>query len=183
MSLKKYFNKDVLYRLALLETANAHQFFFAPVGIDECKNLEEKLFFVREGSLLLEKLEIEPKIAILSGGREEDRERDENIAKSIDEANEVVNEAENLGIFNVKNYNILIEEAIQDKSNLIIGPEGIAGNLIYRTLIHLGAGKSHGAVYLGLDNPVIDTSRVGPDIEYFSAIVLASALNFLMTKD
>ncbi len=177
--LKKRFVKDVLYRLALLETFEKHQFFFAPVGIDECKNAREKLTFVQEGARLLKKLNIDPKIAILSGGREEDKGRGKDITSSIEEANEVVELAKRNEIHAIKNYNILIEDAIKDKANLIIGPEGIAGNLIYRTLIHLGAGKSHGAIYLGLDKPVIDTSRVGPEFEYYSAIAFAGALKAL----
>ncbi|MFX0135259.1 MAG: methanogenesis marker protein Mmp4/MtxX [Candidatus Hodarchaeota archaeon] len=182
-NLKKSFEKDVFYRLALLETAEtSHQFLFSPVGIDECKNSDEKLFFVKEGSLLLKKLEIQPKIAVLSGGREEDKKRGSRIAKTIDEAIKVVERASDLGITNIKNYNILIENAIKEKANLIIAPEGIAGNLIYRTLVHLGAGKSHGAVYLGLNRPVIDTSRVGPEFEYFSAIAFASTISFLQKK-
>ncbi len=183
VNLKKSFKKDVFYRLALLETAKtSHQFLFSPVGIDECKNADEKLFFVKEGSLLLKKLKIQPKIAVLSGGREEDKKRGSRIAKTIDEANQVVERANDLGISNVKNYNILIEDAIEEKANLIIAPEGIAGNLIYRTLVHLGAGKSHGAVYLSLNRPVIDTSRVGPEFEYFSAIAFASTISFFQKK-
>ncbi|MFX1297593.1 MAG: methanogenesis marker protein Mmp4/MtxX [Promethearchaeota archaeon] len=182
-NLKNIFKKDIFYRLALLETAVLkHTFLFCPVGIDECKNVDEKLYFIKEGSSLLKKLEIEPKIAVLSGGREEDKKRGTRIANTIDEAIEVVERAGKLGIHNIKNYNILIEDAIKDKANLIIGPEGISGNLIYRTLVHLGAGKSHGAVYLGLDRPVIDTSRVGPEFEYFSAIAFASAMHFLQIK-
>ncbi|MFX1449402.1 MAG: methanogenesis marker protein Mmp4/MtxX [Promethearchaeota archaeon] len=182
-NLKNIFEKDVFYRLALLETAVLkHTFLFCPVGIDECKNVDEKIYFIKEGSSLLKKLEIEPKIAVLSGGREEDIKRGSRIANTIDEANKVVERASKLGIHNIKNYNILIEDAIKDKANLIIGPEGISGNLIYRTLVHLGAGKSHGAVYLGLDKPVIDTSRVGPEFEYFSAIAFASTMHFLQIK-
>ncbi|MHA1300325.1 MAG: phosphate acyltransferase [Candidatus Helarchaeota archaeon] len=179
VAIKNNFKVGVLYRLALLETAYNHQFFFAPVGIDECKNTEQKLFFVTEGFRLIEKLKINPKVAILSGGREEDKKRGENIARLIDEANEVVELAKKNGIENIKNYNILIEDAIKAGSNLIIGPEGMAGNLIYRTLVHLGKGKSHGAIYLGLSKPVIDTSRVGPEFEYYTAIAIASALKVL----
>ncbi|MHA1378860.1 MAG: methanogenesis marker protein Mmp4/MtxX [Candidatus Helarchaeota archaeon] len=179
IALKKIFQVDVLHRLALLETAESYQFFFAPVGIDECKNVEEKLFFVEKGVQFMKKLKIKPIIAILSGGREEDKLREANIAKNIDEANEVVKKAMARGIKNIKNYNILIEDAIQGKSNIIIGPEGISGNLIYRTLVHLGNGKSHGAIYLGLNKPIIDTSRVGPEFEYYSAIAFASALKNL----
>lgn len=177
--LKKQLKIDILYRLAILETADSHQFLFAPVGIDECRNVEEKLYFVIEGKKIIEKLGITSKIGILSSGREEDKNRGEHIAKLINDAIQVVKKAKTKGIENIKNYNILIEDAIKDRANLIIGPDGISGNLIYRSLVHLGRGRSHGAIYLGLKKPVIDTSRVGPEFEYFSAIAFASALKVL----
>ena len=57
----------------------------------------------------------------------------------------------------------------------IIAPDGISGNLIFRTLLHLGGGHSHGAFYLGSNfpGPVMDTSRVGSAEEYTGAVVLA----------
>ena len=72
---------------------------------------------------------------------------------------------------------ILIEKAIENKSNLIIAPDGISGNLIYRTLVHLGGGKAYGAIYMGLKHTIIDTSRVGDISEIHGALLLALALS------
>ena len=72
---------------------------------------------------------------------------------------------------------ILIENAIEKGSNLIIAPDGISGNLIYRTLVHLGGGNAYGAIYMGLDNTIIDTSRVGNISEIQGALILAVALS------
>ena len=72
---------------------------------------------------------------------------------------------------------ILIENAIANKSNLIIAPDGISGNLIYRTLVHLGGGKAYGAIYMGLEKIIIDTSRVGGLSEIQGALILALALS------
>jgi len=71
---------------------------------------------------------------------------------------------------------ILIENAISNKSNLIIAPDGISGNLIYRTLVHLGGGKAYGAIYMDIDHVIIDTSRVGNLSEIVGALLLALAL-------
>ena len=78
-------------------------------------------------------------------------------------------------------HQILIEQAIADRANVIIAPEGIAGNLIYRTLIHLGAGRSYGAVYLLFYNNhdrkiIIDCSRVAPLFEIEGSFYLALGL-------
>ena len=71
---------------------------------------------------------------------------------------------------------ILIEKAIDDKSNLIIAPNGISGNLIYRTLVHLGGGKAYGAIYMDIGHIIIDTSRVGVFSEIYGGFILALAL-------
>jgi len=78
---------------------------------------------------------------------------------------------------------VILEEILKltrqliNKSNLIIAPDGISGNLIYRTLVHLGGGKAYGAIYMGIDKTIIDTSRVGNHSEFYGALVLALALN------
>ena len=170
---KKTFNISRCYRLALLETAENQEFFFAPVGIDEATSLAEKREFIKLSTKLLNQLGLEPKIGILAGGRKDDLGRDPIVDKTIEEADKIIEQENNEKIIN---YNILIEDAIKDEANVIIAPNGMSGNLIYRTLIHLGGGKSHGAPYLNITNPIIDTSRVAPLNEYLSAVCFASAL-------
>ncbi|WXG46462.1 MAG: methanogenesis marker protein Mmp4/MtxX [Candidatus Atabeyarchaeum deiterrae] len=176
-ALKSKFRLSFLARLALLETSGSHRFFFAPIGIDEGRTVKEKVYFISEGVKLIQSLGNVPKVAVLSGGRTSDVGRDKRVDNTIKEAENVVKEAKReIGDTDIKHYEILIENAIADKANLIIAPDGISGNLIYRTLIHLGAGGSCGAPFLGLPKPVVDTSRVGPIDEYVSAIAFASAL-------
>ena len=174
--LKKEFNIESCYRLALLETSRNHQFFFAPVGIDEALNFEQKKQFILRGIELLIRIGVPPKIGILSGGRIDDLGRDPIVDNTIRDAKKLIEWAVPKVYPHAKNYNILIEDAIKNESNLILAPTGMSGNLIYRTLIHLGSGKSHGAPYLNLPKPVIDTSRVAPEFEYISAICFASGL-------
>ncbi|MBS7249367.1 MAG: methanogenesis marker protein Mmp4/MtxX [Candidatus Freyarchaeota archaeon] len=176
-NVKAQFNVKNLRRIALLESANGHQFFFAPVGIDEARTIPEKINFVQEGVSLIQKIGITPKVAILSGGRAGDIGRDPIVDQTIKEAEEAVQEIKKRNITqNIENYQILIEDAIKNQANLILAPDGISGNLIYRTLIHLGKGKSYGAPYTNIPKTIIDTSRVGPINEYLGAIILASAL-------
>ena len=168
-----------IYRLALLETSSGHQFFFGPVGVDECNNLNSKQLFIKKALTELNILNIEPKISILSGGRLGDIGRNVDIDKNIKEAQELVDffklEKPDLEI---EHTEILIEEAIENKSNLILAPNGISGNLIYRTLVHLGGGKAYGAIYMGTDYNIIDTSRVGDFSEIVGGIILALAKSY-----
>jgi len=166
-------------RLALLETSSGHQFFFGPVGVDECNNLNNKKIFIEKALTELSTLNIEPKISILSGGRLGDIGRNVDVDKNIKEAQELVDffklEKPDLEI---EHTEILIEKAIENKSNLILAPNGISGNLIYRTLVHLGGGKAYGAIYMGIDYNIIDTSRVGDFSEIFGGFILALAKSY-----
>jgi len=113
----------------------------------------------------------------LSGGRLGDRDRDSRVDESIDIADEVVKSL-SLEFSNIviRHDEILIENAILKNANLIIAPDGISGNLIYRTLVHLGAGKAYGAIYMDIEPIIIDTSRVGKPSEIYGALILALAL-------
>lgn len=169
-------------RLALLETSNNFQFFFAPVGIDEANNYKDKKILIENAIFFFQKINIKPKIAILSGGRLGDIGRDPRIDQTIQDAEKLVPiiQTQYPDVL-IKHYQITIEDAIQDQTNIIIAPEGIAGNLIYRTLVHLGNGKSYGALYLThfnqLGKIIIDTSRVAPEFEIEGAIYLALGIN------
>jgi len=160
-------------RIALLETVNHYPFFLAPVGVEEGETPPEKFLIVKGGCQLVEALGFSPKVSVLSGGRTENK--GPIIEKSRSDALQLVQMARRAGIPAI-HHEILIEDAIGD-ANIILAPDGISGNLIYRTLVHLGGGRSHGAPYLNQGGRIIvDTSRVGPVEEYVSAIALASAL-------
>lgn len=176
-NLRSYLNIQKINRLALLETVNGHQFFFGPVGIDECNNLVDKLEFLEKSLKEFELLNIKPNISILSGGRLGDIGRDDKIDKSIRDGEKIVETIKKkYPTLSIKHHEILIEDAVRNKANLILAPEGISGNLIYRTLVHLGGGKAYGAIYMGLKNAIIDTSRVGDISEIRGAFLLALAL-------
>ncbi len=174
--LKSWLSGRSIGRIALLESANGFQFLFAPVGVDEGYDISGKLFLIEEGVKLAEKLGVEAKVGILSGGRESDVGRHKNVDRSIKTAREIVETMQSRGLKEIKNYNILIEDAVDDGSNFIVAPEGITGNLIYRTLAFLGAGRGYGAFLVGTDQVYIDTSRVESKDDYIIAIKMACAL-------
>lgn len=177
-NLKIYLNSREINRLALLETYNNYQFFYGPVGIDECNNLEKKIKFLELAVRELNEINIIPKISVLSGGRISDTGRDAKVDKTIQDANKIVEIMRKRFVnITITHDEILIEKAIENKSNLIIAPDGISGNLIYRTLVHLGGGKAYGAIYMGLKHTIIDTSRVGDFSEIHGALLLALALS------
>jgi putative methanogen marker protein 4 len=177
-NLKLILNITEINRLAILETAKEDQFFYGPVGIDECNTINSKIIFLESAIKELHKIETVPNISILSGGRLDDIQRGEKVKKTIQDADKIVKlMKEKFPGLMITHDEILIENAIEKKSNLIIAPDGISGNLIYRTLVHLGGGKAYGAIYMGFDKTIIDTSRVGDYSEFYGGLILALSLN------
>lgn len=160
-----------LYRIALLETAAGIPFFLSPVGIDEGNSIEDKIVLIKRGVKHMEHLGISAKVGILSGGRFEDKGRDKTVDRTLEEAEIITENLCKMGI-DATNYSILIEDAIKE-ANFIVAPDGISGNLIFRTLVFLGNGHGYGAPVL-MEKVFIDTSRVKSDAA--KAIMLASAL-------
>ena len=136
-----------------------HEFLLTPVGIDEGNTIEEKLKIAVNCGEFLKSLNKEPKIAVLADGRKGDYGRSETISKSIDDSERLTEMIKENTDFEVKNYYILIEQALNDNCNVIIAPDGIIGNIIFRTLILVNSWPSCGAVTFGLDKIYIDTSR------------------------
>ncbi|KAF5089082.1 methanogenesis marker protein Mmp4/MtxX [Methanobacterium aggregans] len=162
-----------LSRASFLEI-KGHKFLLTPVGIDEGDCVDEKVHLIEAGAKFLEDINIKPKIAVLSGGRAQDKDRSQKIHDSIQEG-EIVT-AITRDKYPVKHYFILIEDAVAENANLILAPDGISGNLIFRSLVLVGGVKSHGAVTLGIDEIFVDTSRSQKKEGYMSALEFAAYL-------
>ncbi|KCZ71713.1 putative methanogen marker protein 4 [Candidatus Methanoperedens nitroreducens] len=170
-ALKKSLGINRLYRVALLETADGTPFFLAPVGIDEGNSIADKIELIKRGAEYIGRLGIEVRAGLLSGGRFEDIGRDERVDRTLADTELVTKMVCDKGI-NAGHYSILIEDAIKE-ANFIVAPDGISGNLIFRTLVFLGGGYGYGAPVL-MEKVFVDTSRAKDDST--RAIMLASAL-------
>jgi putative methanogen marker protein 4 len=156
-----------LERAAVLETAQGKKFLLAPVGVDEGWSVQEKIEIARKAQELATRLGVSRNIGILSGGRAGDIGRHVMVDRSLADAELVARMTGGI------HYEILIEDAIRE-CGVIIAPDGISGNLIFRTLIFLGSGHGHGAPVLNISRIFVDTSRATPD--YANAIRLAEFL-------
>lgn len=174
--LKKEFQLTSIYRSALICIDEKYCFFLAPVGIDEGIFIDERLQLIKQIDSLLKRLDVKSKTAIISGGRlPEDFGRSGLVDESLKAGEKLFNLTQEDGL-DVKHYGILIEEAFK-RSNIIIAPNGIVGNLLFRTLHLMGNCRSFGAPVLNLDKVFIDTSRSKQ--AYTDSIMLASALSSL----
>ena len=151
-----------------------YEFLLAPVGIDEGKNIGEKVELAIQAANFMQYLGKMPKIAVLAEGRKDDLGRSDRIDESLissEELTEVLidtfknldnfdNDSEDMSKnYSIKNYYILLEQAIEDGYNIILANDGIFGNIMFRTLVLLDKWPSYGAVTLGIDEIYIDTSR------------------------
>lgn len=175
--LKKQMKVEKLYRIALLQTNNGRPFFFAPVGIDEGINLKSKIEHIKKSVEHISRFDIDPSVGVLSGGRPGDLGRDRKVDRTLADAEFVTKHLQDNKI-KAKNYNILIEDAVKE-SDFIYAPDGIAGNLIFRTLVYLCGGEGIGAPVLTDKYVFVDTSRARQD--FTKAIMLASALTSIKT--
>jgi putative methanogen marker protein 4 len=166
-ALKKAMGVDHLERIALLETVHGKKFLLTPVGVDEGWTVAEKLELIQKGRVIAKKFGLPEKTCILSGGRLGDIGRHPQVDASMAEAELVAR----LG--NATHCEILIEDAIET-CGLIIAPDGISGNLIFRTLTFLGGGHGHGAPVVNISRIFVDSSRASPN--YANALLLAASL-------
>ena len=156
-----------LERVVLLETSYGKKFFLAPVGIDEGWSVSQKISIIEHAKSLCRSFDLPESVSVLSGGRLSDIGRHPVVDRTLADAELVAR------MTGAVHEGILIEDAIKS-SGLIIAPDGINGNLIFRTLLFLGNGRSHGAPILNIGKIFVDTSRVNPDYHY--ALNLATTL-------
>lgn len=171
MDLKKDYPN--LFRASLLEK-EGHKFLLTPVGIDEGDTITSKIMIILKCAEAISLMGETPKIALISGGRKNDKGRSPKIDQSIDECEEIVKKLEDK--YNIKHYYILIEEAIKEHANIIVAPDGITGNIIFRSLVLVAGIKSNGALTLNQPTLFIDTSRSQNTQGYVNSINLMKKL-------
>jgi putative methanogen marker protein 4 len=173
--LREEFNCPNLCRITLLDIAN-RLVMLAPVGIDEGDKLEDLLMIAGHAKRLAEALRMPCNVAVISGGRLEDRGRSKKVDSMLSASESLTKELKAVGISAV-NVGIEIERAIEGDSTLILAPDGVMGNLIFRSLVLVGNVESFGAYAAALPRVYVDTSRAKGS--FMLPIVLASALSKL----
>jgi predicted methyltransferase MtxX (methanogen marker protein 4) len=145
-------------RAALIEMGNRDAVLLAPVGIDEGRTLAQRGRLLDACAATVASLGAKPRIAVMSKGRPEDRGRGSAIARSIRECDELVRRARRTGL-DAEATHILVERAL-GRCNVLIAPDGVAGNLLFRTLHYAMGLEVWGALALFMLPMVyVDTSR------------------------
>lgn len=163
---------DRLERVVLMEPIGGKLFMLAPVGIDEGWTDAQRADIARRASELAYAIGMDHRIAVMSGGRDHDRGRCRAVDRSIDSALEVTRMLTESGC-DAYHCQILVEDAIRE-AGIVIAPEGITGNIMFRTLHFVGGAKALGAPVVNAGRVFVDTSRAKTD--YRDSIALAKRL-------
>jgi len=169
-AVRREFGVSKVLRAAYLRPPQGRMFLLAPVGVDEGWTVEEKVELGRlcagswpGGS---------PQVGVMSGGRSDDLGRHARVDATIRDAAAVVASLRSEGI-DAADVQILIEDAAR-QCDVLIAPDGVSGNLIFRTLHFLGGWDALGAPVLNIGRVYVDTSRA--KASYADSIELAASL-------
>ena len=170
--IKKALGLEILERVVIMGYRDK-AIFVAPVGIDEGWSVEDRIDMAVRSEVLMKKLGCgNVRIAVMSGGRDEDLGRLDVVDETITDAMEIVKRLNKKG-YDAYDAQILLEDAV-DEADLIIAPNGITGNLIFRTMHFIGNAPAFGAPLINSDKVFVDTSRVKTD--FTDCIILAMKL-------
>lgn len=171
-SLRLAFNCSNLYRMTLMEI-RGRPVILAPVGIDEGDTLEDLITLARKGREVAELLGMHYRVGVISGGRLEDIGRSPKVDRLLSLSNSLTEKLRELGL-EADNFGIEIERALESGATILLAPDGIIGNVIFRSLVLVANIDSFGAYASALPKVYVDTSRAKGS--YFLPLVFASAL-------
>jgi putative methanogen marker protein 4 len=161
LRVRKEFGLGSIMRTSLMEDMSGRPFMLTPVGIDEGRDMSSKLELVQSTISYFKGSGWRLKVGVLSKGRTEDSGRGPDIEASLKEGDRITRILTRRGI-SAKHFTILLEDAIEG-SDIVLAPDGVSGNLIFRSL-HLVAGaRSYGAPVLNSPRVFVDTSRARSD--------------------
>jgi putative methanogen marker protein 4 len=171
--LRSEFKCKNLCRVTILEVGG-RLVMLAPVGIEEGDSLEDLLTIAGHCKRLAKKLGIPYKIAALSGGRTEDKGRSKKVDRMLSKSALLTRTLRKKGM-DAENFGIELERAVEGDATLLLAPDGIVGNIIFRSLVLVANVESFGAYAAALPRVYIDTSRA--KASYLLPIIFASALS------
>lgn len=170
--LKKGLGLKGLERVAFMEPRGGRLIILSPVGIDEGWTEDQRFDLAVRSADLARRVGMGSRIAVMSGGRCEDVGRCKAVDRSIESARTIVKRLVAEG-YDAYHSQILIEDAVRE-ADIVIAPEGITGNIIFRTMHMVGGAKALGAPVVNSEKVFIDTSRAKTD--YRDSIALAMRL-------
>ncbi len=170
--LKAVFGLRSVMRAAVLADRMSRPFLMAPVGIDEGRDMSERFKLAQAAAAYFGRLGWKVTMGVLSKGREEDAGRGPDIRTSLEEGEELAAQLVAAG-FDARHYSILVERAVSER-DLVVTPDGVSGNLMFRMLHLVGGCEAFGAPVVNMDRVFVDTTRAKAD--FSDSVMLAAGL-------
>lgn len=177
-ALKSAFGLEEVMRVAVMSGRTKRPFMLAPVGIDEGRDMESRLRLAMTASEYFGQVGWRLRVGVLSRGRTDDAGRGDDIRRSLEEGEEIVSRLAKTGL-DVRHYAILVEQAVAER-DLVVAPDGVTGNLMFRTLHLVGGCEAYGAPVVNLDRVFVDTTRAKSD--FSDSVMLAAGLAQAMDR-
>jgi len=171
-AIKGAFGVDEIFRAAFLSDWRGKHFLLTPVGVDEGLDEAARLRSARAALSYFAAIGWTLSIGVLSRGRAEDASRGPHIGSSIAEGERIVESLGSDGV-DVRHSLILLEEAVVG-TDLVLAPDGVTGNLIFRALSLVGGRPAFGAPVVNIPGVFVDTSRARTDVA--DSVLVAAGL-------
>jgi len=159
------------------------EFWLAPVSNTECWIKRHKADLVRSMLRLCQGLQIEPRIALISGCREGDLGPQWYFDGMYYDCEEIIATFEDelqAGGW-IRHFGIETERALAEDSNVIVMPNGMVGNQCYRLLVYTGHAKCLVNLLLGCGLNIVMNSRNEQRLAPYFAWAAAVANGFVPT--
>jgi putative methanogen marker protein 4 len=170
--LRRTFGLGGVMRVAVLADRMRRPFLLAPVGIDEGRDLGERLRLAKSAQEYFGQVGWTLSVGVLSRGRAEDAGRGEDIRRSLEDGEALASELSRSGV-DARHYAILVEQAVAER-DLVMAPDGVSGNLMFRALHLVGGCEAYGAPVVNIPRVFVDTTRAKAD--FSDAVMLAAGL-------
>ncbi len=159
--------------LAVLEDGYGRQFFISEASNPAGWTKEEKIHNVEGIIEFMKELKMKPKIGVIAGTRHDTYKRKKKIKtgvvgilnKTYEQAEAVVKHFKRKR-YQIKNYAIELNGAVEDGCNIIVPPNGMVGNQWFRALCLIGKGKILICSRTNLPHVYEDNSRNEKDFSF-----------------
>ena len=163
-----------IIELALISDITGHSFLFGPVSQAQGWPKNQKLEAIRAMSEVTKNFSIDSKVALLTAVRTGSRGRNFFLDLSYEIADDCVEWCRQNGI-DAKNYNIELETALKEKCNIIIPPNGVAGNHAIRAITCIAGKPAYTYLVLGIKENITENMRNETDWTNFVRYLVARA--------
>lgn len=163
--------------IALVGDLRGHAYCLGPVSQGQGWTREQKIIAVKGMAHVLRDLGISPKVGVLTAVRPGSRGRNFFLDLSYEVADDCVQWCVKKKI-DANNYNIELETALEDGCNIIIPPNGIAGNQMLRMSTFVAGLPLYAMPLIGVKEHIVESFRNEKNfLNYF--IYLAARIHAL----